>query len=137
MLAKYYSGDPTHYHNKKKYLQFLRDYFPTEYNQDSFYAFVRSGLIHGFNLENRYAILCKNEVWAKRAHLKEDPKSGLMIINPFVLFSHLITSHKKLMSDIRGNPDLKSAFLKVHKELPLRQQQVRWKKMKHLRVLAP
>ena len=133
LLAKYNSGDASHFGNKRKYTQFLRDYFPPIYEPDGFYSFVRSGLLHGFNMENEYTILCKNEDWAKQAHLKVDPKRKMTIINPFVLFSDLNAAHKAYIADVRSKPTVKDAFIKVHKQFPLKQQQTRWKKLKHVK----
>jgi hypothetical protein len=36
LLARYTSGDPSHFGNKRKYTRFLRDYFPSSYNPDTF-----------------------------------------------------------------------------------------------------
>lgn len=102
LLAKYYSGDPGHFRNKQKYTQFLKDYFPPSYKPDEFYSFVRSGLLHGFGMENEYTILCKIDDWAKEAHLKIDPKRKMTIINPYVLFSDLNKAHKKYIADVRS-----------------------------------
>src|SRR5687768_584469 len=72
LLAKYSSGDTTNFGNKRKYTQFLEDYFPSSYDPVDFYSFVRCGLLHGFNMENQYTILCRDENWARNAHLKRD-----------------------------------------------------------------
>ena len=130
LLAKYRSGMPDGNMNKKKYTSFLRSYFPPQYNPNEFYALIRCGLVHGFNMENHYAILCRNEPWAKNMHLKEDTKSGTTIINPFVLFDDVNTAFKKFITDVRRDMSLQKLFFRVHRVLPLTQQQISWRKVK-------
>ncbi len=133
LLAKYCSGMPDGKMNKQKYISFLRNYFPASYSPNEFYGFIRCGLVHGFNMESHYAILCKNELWARNVHLKKDPKTNLIIVNPFVLFADVHTAFKKYIGDIRKDMSLQKLFFRVHREMPLTQQQISWRKLKYMK----
>ena len=133
VLSKYKSGDGSVTRNKQRYVKFIRSYFPFSYDPESFYSFVRSGLLHSFNMEKHYIILCNNEVWAKRAHLQFDAKHKLIVVNPFVLFRDLHDAFKKYIADVRHNMSIQKSFFAVHHVLPLKRQQISWRKMKHLK----
>jgi hypothetical protein len=132
LLAKYYFGTTDHRANKKRYVDFLTRYFPSTYDPVGFYAFVRCGLVHGFNLESKYIVLCKDGDWAKNAHMKLDSRSGKLVINPFALFTDTDKAFKAFLDDIRRDMTTQKRFFQVHKVSPLAQQQARWRKMKHL-----
>jgi len=133
LLAKYRSGDTEKRFNKRKYISFLDDYFPGSYDPASFYKFVRSGLLHSFSMEREYTILCNDADWAKEAHLQVDPKSQTIVINPHVLLRDVHATFKKYISSIRSDAEVKKAFYVVHRAIPLKKQQISWRKMKHMK----
>jgi hypothetical protein len=132
LLAKFNSGDPNSSGNRKKYIAFLRQYFSPSYDPDSFYAFVRCGLVHSYSMENQYTILCRDEDWARQLNLRKDSKSGRTVINPFQVLVDLQGAVRSYVADVRSSGAKSIAFLAVHKVLPLRQQVSRWKKLKYL-----
>jgi len=134
LLAKLCSGDPNQGFSKRKYVAFLRRYFPRSYNPEEFYEFVRCGLVHNFNMENRYTILCNEDEWAKAAHLRRDPKKNTIVINPFVLFADVHSAFKEYLHDVRHNMEVQKAFFAVHRQFPLQRQQTSWRKMKHFKT---
>jgi hypothetical protein len=134
LLATFWSGEPNKSFNKRKYVAFLQRYFPPSYKPEDFYSFVRCGLLHSFNLENQYTILCNDEEWAKQVHLQIDPKRKLVVINPFVLFHDVDEAFKKYVYDIRHDMNVQKAFFVVHRQIPLKRQQISWRRMKHLKT---
>lgn len=53
-LASYASANPSVRNNKARFIDFVSKYFPTNYDPEQFYKFVRCGLVHSFNMENQY-----------------------------------------------------------------------------------
>lgn len=134
ILAKFNSGDPQHRGNRNKYVSFLKEYFNNSYVPSKFYEFVRCGLVHSYTMENKYIILCRNELWAKKLHLFFDKNTKKTIINPYQLLLDLKHAVKLYVEDVKRNHNKTGAFLKVHKVIPLKQQVIRWKKLKSLVV---
>ncbi len=132
LLAKFNSGNSKNSGNRLKYVTFLKQYFSSEYNPDTFYEFVRCGLVHSYTMEEKYTILCRDEPWACQVHLCNDTKTGKIIINPFQLLADLQASVKNYVKDVKTNARKGEEFLCVHKAIPLKQQQSRWKKVKYL-----
>ena len=135
LVARYRSGDPTRGFNKKKYAEFLSEYFPNSYDSDSFYEFVRSGLMHSVNMEEKYLILCNESSWAIDAHMLKDPRSRKIIINPHVLFRDLKSAFNKYAVQIRDEDSISKLFHIVHRKLPLKKQQTSWRKLKHMKTI--
>ncbi|MHC4434952.1 MAG: hypothetical protein ACYTBS_24190 [Planctomycetota bacterium] len=133
LLAKFHSGDPDHRLNKKKYVAFLKKYFPEQYDPEGFYSFVRCGLLHSYSMERKYSILCSDKEWARDAHLDRDTKRNTIVINPFELFIDVHKAFRDYLRHIRKDMDAQKAFFAVHRVVPLKRPQVSWKKMKHLR----
>lgn len=127
LVAKYRSGDPTRGFNKKKYIGFLSEYFPETYDAPSFYEFVRSGLVHNFNMEKKYLILSNEASWAIEIHMVKDPKSQKVITNPHVLFRDLKSAFNKFTAQIRHERNISKSFYTVHHKLPLKKQQASWR----------
>jgi hypothetical protein len=132
LLAKFSSGDPKNSGNHTKYTAFLNEYFPAVYDPDKFYEFVRCGLLHSYSMENQYTILCRDEPWARRIHLRVDMNTGKTVANPFQVLTDLQGAVKKYIKDVKTNHDKAEAFDRVHKAIPLKQQLSRWKKLKYL-----
>ena len=132
LLAKFSSGDPKNSGNRTKYTAFLNEYFPAAYDPDNFYEFVRCGLVHSYSMEDQYTILCRDEPWARRIHLRVDMKTGKTVVNPFQLLTDLQGAVKNYIKDVKTGHDKAEAFHRVHKAIPLKQQLSRWKKLKYL-----
>ena len=88
-LANYAEASPSVRGNKKRFLSFVENYFPDNYDPEMFYTFVRCGLVHSFNMENKYIILCSKETWAQELHLTKPKGFDRIIINPYPLFRHI------------------------------------------------
>jgi len=134
LLSTYNSGEPNKNYKKRKYIAFIKRYFPPSYNPEDFYAFVRCGLLHSFNMENQYTILCNEQDWAIESHMQIDPKRNVRVINPFVLFQDVDKAFKKYINDVRHDMNVQKAFFIVHRVFPLKRQQTSWRKMKHLKT---
>lgn len=134
LLAKFSSGNPKNSGNRLKYVAFLKQYFPSAYDPDTFYEFVRCGLVHSYSMEDQYTILCRDEPWACQVHLRNDTKTGKMVINPFQILADLQRAVRHYVEDVKASEVKAEAFLRVHKTIPLRQQVSRWKKLKYLAV---
>ena len=102
-LSYYASANPSTYGNKQRFTQFVASYFPSNYDPTLFYKFVRCGLVHSFNMENYYIIICSNKKWAQSLHLKKPKGLDKTIINPFVLLNHLKNVHKNFIIAINSN----------------------------------
>ncbi len=132
LLAKFNSGDPSHSGNAQKYRSFVRTYFHPLYDPAEFYRFVRCGLVHSYSMENRYTILNRDETWARRIHLCEDPDTQRSIINPFQLLADLQKAVRQYVRDVQADSSKAQQFLRVHNVVPLKQQVSRWKKLKNI-----
>jgi len=121
-LSYYASANPSKVGNKKRFTQFVKKYFPSDYNPDLFYKFIRCGLVHSFNMENYFAIVCSNERWAHKLHLKKPKGFKKIIINPFVLMKHLKLAHSNFIDALLNDNFLLNAFLKAYKLKPLVKQ---------------
>lgn len=132
LLAKFSSGNPKNSGNRLKYEAFLKQYFSSAYNPDTFYEFVRCGLLHSYSMENQYTILCRDEPQARQVHLCKDKKTGKMVINPFQILADLRVAVRKYVEDVKTSKVKAEEFLRVHKTIPLRQQITRWNKLKYL-----
>ena len=132
LLTKFSSGDPKNSGNRKKYIAFLSQYFSPAYSPGVFYEFVRCGLVHSYSMEDQYIILCRNEPWACKIHLRRDSKTRKTVINPFQLLTDLQAAVRSYVKDVNTNDSKAAAFLAVHKAIPLKQQIARWKKLKCL-----
>lgn len=137
LLAKFSSGNPKNSGNRLKYIAFLKNYFSSAYNPDAFYEFVRCGLVHSYSMEGEYTILCRDEPWARQIHLCRDTKTGKIVINPFQILADLQAAVRSYAKDVKSIEAKASAFLKVHKEIPLKQQVSRWKKLNYLAAGHP
>jgi hypothetical protein len=134
LLAKFNSGDPEGSRNRTKYIAFLKQYFRPAYDPDTFYSFVRCGLVHSYSMEGQYTILCRDEPWARQLNLRKDTKTRRIIINPFQILADLQRAVCNYVEDVKSSEPMAAAFLAVQKAIPLRQQVSRWKKLKYLVV---
>lgn len=134
LLAKFSSGNPKNSGNRLKYVAFLKQYFPSAYNPETFYEFVRCGLVHSYSMEDKYTILCQDEPWARQVHLCKDTKTGKTVMNPFQILADLQVAVRNYVENVKNSEVKAEAFLRVHKAIPLRQQVSRWKKLKYLSV---
>lgn len=121
-LARYATAGSNLRGNKARYIDFLKKYFPATYDAEAFYRFVRSGLVHAFDMERRYAILCSKETWAQRLHMTAPPGKRRPIINPYVLFRHMKRAHKKLADDLDANREFRRHFVRIYRANPIRPQ---------------
>jgi len=124
-LARYAAAGKNLRGNKAQYIHFVRNYFPPEYDPEFFYKIVRCGLVHAFDMERQFAILCSNETWAQGLHLKSPPGIKRTIINPYPLMRHMKRAQKKLADDLDGDKEFRRAFVKVYKGSPIRPQHYR------------
>jgi hypothetical protein len=134
-LSKYYSGEYSYRLNKSKYISFLKEYFSQYSSPEDFYAFIRCGLVHGYNMERKYRILNSNQNWAQKLHMIYDPKHKTTIINSFVLFSHFKRAFKNYISDVLTDKALRDKFLKVYPYFSCEKQYFKSSKFDHLKGL--
>ena len=121
-LSKYATAGSQLRGNKARYIEFLTRYFPSTYDPQAFYRFVRSGLVHAFDMERQYAILCSKETWAQQLHMMAPPGKKRPIVNPYVLFRHLKQAQKKLADDLDADRVLRRHFVRVYRAAPIRPQ---------------
>jgi len=131
-LARYCSGEPSHQLNKNKYQNFLKDYFEPAYHPESFYTFVRCGLVHGYNMEGKYIILGSRDVRARALHMKFSSNHRATIINPFTLYEDVRRAFYKFIEDLENQRELRRRFLRVWKSSPFEKQQFASVKFKYL-----
>ncbi len=124
-LAKYAAAGKNLKGNKAQYTHFVKNYFPSEYDPELFYKIVRCGLVHAFDMERKFAILCSKEPWAQELHLKSPKGIKRTIINPYPLFRHMKRAQKKLADDLDGDKEFRRAFVKIYKGNPIRPQHYR------------
>ena len=121
-LSFYASANPNTVGNKNRFTEFVSKYFPPSYNPESFYKFIRCGLVHTFNMENQYLIVCSNEKWAHLLHFKQWDNSKRIIINPFVLMKHLKIAHTNFINTLNDDINMREKFLEAYKLRPLKKQ---------------
>lgn len=124
-LANYAAASPRIIGNKKRFMSFIENYFPAKYNPEIFYKFVRCGLVHSFNMENKYIILCSKETWAQELHLIKPQGFDRIVINPYPLFRHMKKAHKLFINELESNKMLRQAFSKIYKSKPITKQHIR------------
>ena len=124
-LANYAAASPSIRGNKERFLSFVENYFPDNYDPETFYTFVRCGLIHSFNMENEYIILCSKETWAQELHLTKPKGFDRIVINPYTLFRHMKKAHKLFINDLENDKILRRAFSKIYKSKPITKQHIR------------
>ncbi|MFQ5962765.1 MAG: hypothetical protein ACE5KZ_00595 [Candidatus Scalinduaceae bacterium] len=124
-LANYAAASPSTSGNKKKIMTFVGNYFPESYEPEIFYKIIRCGLVHSFNMENKFIILCSKETWAQEIHLKKPNGFDHVIINPYPLFRHMKKAHKLFVNDLEINKDLRQTFVNIYKSKPLIKQHIR------------
>ena len=124
-LASYASANPSVRNNKARFIDFVSKYFPTNYDPEQFYKFVRCGLVHSFNMENQYYLLCSNKSSAQELHLTKPKGYHRKIVNPYSLFRHLKRAHKKFVEDLENDINLKKVFPSVYSKKPICKQSVK------------
>ena len=111
--------------HKARYTNFVQNYFPPEYDPELFYRIVRCGLVHAFDMEQQFAVLCSKETWAQKLHLKSPPGIRRTIINPYPLMRHMKRAQKKLADDLDSDKEFRRAFVKLYRMSPIRPQHYR------------
>jgi hypothetical protein len=124
-LAKYALANSIMRGNKTQYIQFLSKYFPAKYDSEAFYKFVRCGLVHSFDMDKHYAILCCKDQWAQNLHMKSATGLRRTIINPYNLFRHLKKAHLQLCDELDNNKIFRRQFVRMYKNIPVRPQHYR------------
>ncbi len=130
LLAKYGASGSRLRGNKDRYIEFLRRYFPSHYDAERFYKFVRCGLVHSFDMDRRYVILTSKEEWAQKLHMKTIPNMKRPVINPFVLRRDMKAAHRKLADDLDANKPFRRAFVATYRRAPIRPQHYTLRKVK-------
>lgn len=133
LLAKYYSGRIDARKNRERYMQFLAKYFPEYTPPDDFYNFVRSGLVHTYNMEGRYLLINSSAKWAQDLNMQYDIKHKTVIINPYRLKNDLGNALKKYITDLESDKDLRKRIRTVYKKYPLVGQTMKISKFKYLK----
>lgn len=133
-MSRYYSGDPQHSMNRAKYVAFLRHYFSPSYDPSEFYGFVRSGLLHGYNMNRRYVVVGSGALWARRLHMQYDAKHRATLINPFAFYGDIRTAFRQYIADLDADPTVFEKFVAVWSESSFERPQLSsdWNKFKHL-----
>ena len=129
-LSYYASANPLKEGNKKRFINFVKNYFPSITDPELFYKFVRSGLIHSFNMENYFMILCSNEKWTHSLHFQKAERRERTIINPFVLMKQLKIAHSSFIKVLYSDELILENFIKAYKFRPLVKQNKSVKKFK-------
>tara|TARA_R110002050_G_scaffold16041_3_gene49183 strand:+ start:842 stop:1444 length:603 start_codon:yes stop_codon:yes gene_type:complete len=111
--------------NKAQYVAFLKKYFPSDYDSEIFYKFVRCGLVHSFDMEKKFAVLCVSDPWAQALHMKRAAKIRRTIINPYALFRHLKEAHQQFCDDLDADRTLRQEFVPIYRGSPIRPQHYR------------
>ena len=124
-LARYAAAGKNLKGNKARYLHFVENYFPNSYESELFYKIVRCGLVHAFDMERKFAILCSKEAWAQELHLKSPKGVKRIIINPYTLLRHMKRAQKELADDLDRDREFRRAFVKIYRESPIRPQYYR------------
>ncbi|MFH0710842.1 MAG: hypothetical protein V2A75_11605 [Pseudomonadota bacterium] len=125
-LASYAASSPSHQGNKKKFINFVEKYFSNDYDPEQFYKMVRCGLVHSFNMEHTYTILCSKVTWAQELHLTTSKEFNYQIIlNPYTLFRDLKKAHKAFILDLENDIELRKIFSKLYINSPILKQQTR------------
>lgn len=130
LLSKYYSGETRS--SKNKYIDFLSKYFPQYSDHESFYTFVRCGLIHSYNLDRKYILIHSDANWAHQLHMKLSPKHKMVIINPYMLRKDLLNALDMLIKDLTHDKQLRRRFRKIYRRYPLEGQSMKIAKFKYL-----
>ena len=135
LLAKYYSGSIDSRRNKERYIQFLAQYFSAYTPLDDFYKFVRSGLIHTYNMEGKYLLISSDAKWARNLNMQYDDKHRTIIINPYRLKEDLDKAFKKYIEDLESDKELRKRVTTVYKKYPLTGQSMKISKFKYLKII--
>lgn len=130
LFSKYYSGEEKS--SKSNYIKFLNDYFPQYNDHESFYKFVRCGLLHSFNLDRKYIIITSNAQWAQELNMKLSPKHKMTIINPWKLKKDLKLAIDKYSQDLTKDKSMRKRIRKIYKRFPLEGQTMKIAKFKYL-----
>lgn len=131
LFAKYYSGEIGRNLNKRKYIQFLKQYFPQYSVPENFYEFIRCGLVHSYNMEGNYILINSNANHAQKLHMVYSPKHKARIINPFSLKKDLQKAVKDFISDLKQDKELQNKVDIVYKKYPLVGQSLKISKFTH------
>lgn len=124
-LASYAASNPSNQGNKKKFMGFVAKYFPNNYDSEQFYKIVRCGLVHSFNMESTYTILCSKETWAQELHLLKPNGFNQVVLNPFTLLRHLKKAHKAFVLDLENDVELRKTFSRIYQKSPILKQHTR------------
>lgn len=124
-LASYAAANPSVRGNKIKFTGFVSKYFPANYDPNKFYKIIRCGLVHSFNMENKYYILCSSKTSAQKHHLTKPKGYNREIVNPYTLFRHLKKAHKNFIEDLENDISLRKTFSDIYKKKPIKTQSVK------------
>jgi len=130
LFSKYYAGESRS--SKTAYITFLSDYFSQYKDHESFYKFVRCGLLHSFNLDKKYIIINSNANWAQSLNMKLSPKHKMTIINPWQLKKDLKLAVDKYGQDLISNKSLRTKIRRIYRRFPLEGQTMKIAKFKYL-----
>lgn len=125
LLAKYAAAGSALRGNKARYVAFLTEYFPSHYDAEAFYRLVRCGLVHGFDMGRRYAVLSSNEPWAQKLHMQRPAGVRRTIVNPYRLFKDMKLAHAKLCDRLDADRPFRREFAKIYRSEPVRPQHYR------------
>ncbi len=132
LLSKYFSGDISKNLNKRKYIQFLKRYFPQYASPEDFYEFIRCGLVHSYNMEGKFILVNSNANWAQKLHMIYSSKHKATLVNPFSLKKDLQKALKIFISDLKQDKKLREKVRIVYKKYPLVGQSMKISKFTHL-----
>lgn len=140
-LGRFYSGDLGRTMNKTKYVDFLREYFPSTYDPERFYKLVRCGLVHGYDMHRQFVVVGSQAPWAQSLHMCWDPKHKATLVNPFALYKDVRRGFGQFVSDLEQDKGLSRRFALVWSSTPFERPQLSsdWNKFKHMvdPTLAP
>lgn len=124
-LAKFYSGELDYNNNKKKYITFLKKYFPKYKSPEEFYSLIRSGLLHSYYLDERYAF-GKDPMGL---HFIEIPIKGkkTIIVNPWRLKGDVKNALTHYLRDMEKDNELYLKYLKVYEKIKLKNPTIKYK----------
>ncbi|MFH1048640.1 MAG: hypothetical protein V1732_03170 [Patescibacteria group bacterium] len=129
-MAKYYTGKIGGSLNKKNYIDFVKRFLP-QYNSLDFYKIIRCGLIHSYNLGDKYLILKIGSYNIKNnLHLTKVFKNNqeIILIHPRILLEEVRTACKLYFKELKINENLQFNFLKNVDVIDTRRQTYKVKK---------
>lgn len=130
LLSKYFTGNKKS--AKTDYIKFLEKYFPQYLDTESFYKFVRCGLVHSFSLERKYIIIGSHAEWAMKLNMQYSPKHKLIIINPWTIREDLKSAVSAFLSDLKDDRKMIKRLKTIYKFFPLEGQMMKTAKFKYL-----